>query len=74
MCSFDIKSLFTAVPLKQTLDICPETLYDLKGTELSLAKDSFIKSVEFNANGQMYQQLDRVAMGSQLGSTLAIYL
>ena len=69
MCSFDINSFFTvAAPLA---DISAETLYDLKGTETSLVKNTFIKllrlatkPVEFRANSdQMYQQLDGVEMG-----------
>ena len=74
MCSFHIKSLFTAVPLEETVNICAHALFDIKCPELSLTKKNFIKllrlatsSVEFSANDQMYKQLDGVAMGSPLG-------
>ena len=73
---FDIKSLFTAVPFKETINICAQALFDIK--ELSLTKKNFItllrlatSSVMFSANGQMYKQLDGVAMGSPLRATLA---
>ena len=76
MCSFDIKSLFTVLPLKGTINICVQALFDIKGPKQSLTKENFIQllrlttsKVEFSANSQMYKQLDGVAMVSPLGST-----
>ena len=77
MVSFDVQSLFTNVPLKETIDICAETLYH-KDNNLALQKSSFIKlmnlatsEIEFSFSGEMYRQTDGVAMGSPLGPTLA---
>ena len=78
MASFDIDSLFTNVPLDETIEISVKKLFGrnkkYKGfsrqqfkTLLSLAvKDSF-----FLFNGTYYEQVDGVAMGSPLGPTLA---
>ena len=77
MVSFDVRSLFTNVPLLETIDICAEALYD-NNNNIDLKKDSFKKliklatsSVEFSFNEEMYQQKDGVSMGSPLGPTLA---
>ena len=79
MCSFDIVSLFTNVPLRATLDICLNTLYrdqDVVPPPIpeNLLEKLLIKSttdVEFSFNGVMYKQIDGVAMGSPLGPVLA---
>ena len=77
MYSSDIKSLFTAISLNETIDTCAQTLFDINEAEPSLTKESFVKllhlattSVELGANGQMYQQLSVVAIGSPLEPTL----
>ena len=65
LCSFEISSLFTNVPLDETIEICADALYrghlDCPAT----------RGVEFSFNNQMYKQLDGVAMGSPLGRGLA---
>ena len=78
MASLDVDSLFTNIPLAETIDICCDLLFrdqpvvdGLNKTEfrtiLTIAtKESFILF-----NGAYYQQLDGVAMGSPLGPTLA---
>ena len=78
MSSLDVDSLFTNIPLDETIDICVELLFKdndiahgLNKSEfrtlLSLAtKESFILF-----DGNYYQQIDGVAMGSPLGPTLA---
>ena len=79
MCSFDIKSLFTNVPLNETISICADYLYsDAVPTVPSFSRDHFVSlmhwatsSVEFSFNGIMYQQHDGIAMGSPLGPILA---
>ena len=43
MCYFAIKSLFTAVALEETINIFAQDLFGIKGTELSLTKNNFIK-------------------------------
>ena len=76
MVSFDVKSLFTSVPLKETIDICAKVLYE--NTDIGLSKRNFIalmntatSGIEFSFDGEMYCQTDGVAMGSPLGPTLA---
>ena len=81
MCSFEIKSLFTAVPLEKTINNCAKHLFDITGLVLSLMKNNFTKLiqlatnlVEFSTNNQMYQQLNGVVKGSTLRPTLATVL
>ena len=79
MCSFDIKSLFTNIPLEKTIGICLDALYrsdDITppGVEEKVLRKLLIKctqEVEFSFNGDMYRQVDGVAMGSPLGPVLA---
>ena len=79
MCSFDVESLFTNIPLEETLQICLDTLY--RDSEISepampegLLRKLLVKAtteVEFSFDGVMYRQIDGVAMGSPLGPVLA---
>ena len=78
MCSFDVSSLFTNVPLDETIKICSEALYDQSNSRPVIPKDVFVElmksatsSVEFSFNNTMYKQTDGVAMGSPLGPALA---
>ena len=78
MCSFDVSSLFTNVPLEETIKICSEALYDQSNSRPVIPKDVFVElmksatsSVEFSFNNTMYKQTDGVAMGSPLGPALA---
>ena len=78
MCSFDVKSLFTNIPL-ETIQICLDTLYrdsDIPQPTMpeKLLKKLLVKAtteVEFSFDGMMYRQVDGVAMGSPLGPVLA---
>ena len=78
MCSFDIKSLFTNVPIEETIDICTQQLYHSDIERPSLSEKSFQKllrmvttGVEFSFDNIMFRQIDGVAMGSPLGPVLA---
>ena len=79
MCSYDVVSLFTNVPLRETIDICAAALYHNKSvTPPDLNESEFVKlmlmvtsGVEFSFDNVMYKQLDGVAMGSPLGPVLA---
>ena len=79
MCFFDISSLFTNVPLEETINICADTLYfDDSDAQPLISKAVFIElmksatsGVEFSFNDIMYKQTDGVAMGSSLGPALA---
>ena len=77
LCSFDICSLFTNVPLAGTIEICTKTLYDGHLPISVIPKHVFIKlmktattSIEFSFN-IMHRQINGVAMGSPLGPALA---
>ena len=79
MCSFDITSLFTNIPVEETIDICMDTLF--RNTSMTppnipekLLRKLVLKAtteVEFSFDGTLYKQVDGVAMGSPLGPVLA---
>ena len=78
MTSFDIDSLFTNIPLDETIDICCDKLFANCDSVQNLSKSQFREMLELATkdsfiafNGNYYQQVDGVAMGSPLGPTLA---
>ena len=78
LCLFDISSLFTSVPLKETMGICVEALYKDSSFTPPIPQVVFIElmesgtsSVEFSFNNTMCKQTDGVVMGSPLGAALA---
>ena len=87
MASFDVTSLFTNIPLNETINIIVDTLFDgteslnciLKSNEeFNFNKPQFRELLEkacldchFTFDGTIYRQVDGVAMGSPLGPTLA---
>ena len=78
MTSFDIDSLFTNLPLDETIDLCVKKLFKSKKKIKGLNKTQFRTLLEFATkksfflfNGKYYIQTDGVAMGSPLGPTLA---
>ena len=78
MCYFDVCSLFTKVPLDETIKICSNALYDDCDLQPLIPKDVFVElmksatsSVELSFNNAMYKQTDGVAMKSPLGPALA---
>ena len=77
MCSFDVCSLFTNVPLNETIQICLDKLYALPDPPaisrpvLKKLLEFAIKKSRFIFDGQYYDQIDGVAMGSPLGPVLA---
>ena len=78
MASFDIKSLSTNIPLRETLNLCLQNLYRNQARVKNLTKSSFYKLVKitmfesiFIFDGKFYEQCDGVTMGSTLGSALA---
>ena len=71
-------SLFTNIPLEETINICTESIYDQNDSIESLNKSEFkellslaTKGSYFTFNEILYNQLNGVAMGSPLGLTLA---
>jgi len=78
MTSFDVDSLFTNIPLDETIDICVSKLFGRKRKfngfskiELKQLLQFAVKDSLFLFNEQYYIQCDGVAMGSPLGPTLA---
>ena len=73
-----ISSLFTNVPLNETIKICADALYQGELNSPPFPEEVFIelmetatRSIEFSFNNEMYQQKDGVALGSPLGLALA---
>ena len=79
MVSFDVQSLFTNVPLSETIDIIINKLFPTQTTLFNgFNACSFRKLLElavidthFIFNGDVYKQIDGMAMGSPLGPTFA---
>ena len=76
--SFDVKSLFTNVPLDETIEIILNRIYDkneistdIRKSEIKELLNLCIKSVHFTFDGNLYVQNDGVAMGSPLRPVLA---
>ena len=78
--SFDVKSLFTSVPLEKTKVFILKKVYDEKKIQTNIPKTVlkellylWTKQLHFRSNDNIYIQCDGVAMGSPLGPLLAKY-
>ena len=78
MGSLDVDSLFTNIPLDETIDICINQLFEntdtiegFKKSELKQLLCFATKESYFIFNGLLYKQIDGVAMGSPLAPSLA---
>ena len=78
MDSLDVDSLFTNIPLNETIDICINQLFENTDTVEGFKKSDLkqllclaTKESYFIFNGLLYKQIDGVAMGSPLGPFLA---
>ena len=78
MISFDVKSLFTSVPLQETIYVALDRINHRKEIETSISKNDMrnlllmcAKNVHFCFGGDIYQQNDGLAMGSPLEPVLA---
>ena len=75
--SFDVESLFTNIPLKETIDLVADYVYKVKEAAPPFSKTVFKNMLKhatggyFLHNGNLYTQVDGVTMGSPLGPTLA---
>ena len=70
--SLDVDSLFTNIPLDETIDICVNQLFEgFKESELKQLLCLPTKESYFKFNSLLYKQIDGVAMGSPLGPSLA---
>ena len=74
MVSFDVKSLFTNVPLDRTIDIVLRRIYDKHELQTSITRSEMkellilcTKNVHFTFDNVIKVQNDGVAMGSPLG-------
>ena len=66
MASLDVDSLFTNIPLGETIDICVDNLYNDNENPPNIPKHNFC-----NLLNKYYKQVDGVATGSPLGPALA---
>ena len=78
MASFDVQSLFTNIPLNESIDIITNGLYKDSPKFMDLTKMQFkellgiaVKESPFLFNDKLYVQSDGVAMGSCLGPSFA---
>ena len=78
MASFDVESLFTNIPLQETIDLCIELLFNDKLNIDGFTITDFhgLLTVTMSESlvlfdGEYYKQIDGVAMGSPLGATFA---
>ena len=78
MASLDVTSLFTQIPLDETIDIICDSLFKENAKFKKLTKPQFkellnfaVKDSPFQFNNKLYTQVDGVAMGSPLGPTFA---
>ena len=78
MASFDVTSLFTNIPLDETIKIIARQLFCNSEIFHGFSQFKFIKllnlaveNCHFIFNGKFYDQVDGVAMGSPLGPLLA---
>ena len=77
MVSFDVESLFTNIPLEESIDLAIH--YIVEGnTDLKLRKSNLKQlflfataQIHISFNGNFYDQIDGVAMGSPLATVLA---
>ena len=78
MASLDVGSLFTNIPLQETIDLCEELLFTYKPNIDGFNITGFYELLTVTMSeslvlfeGEYYKQIDGVAMGSPLGPTFA---
>ena len=78
MASLDVDSLFTNVPLNETIDICVNELFKNQSKCFNLDKKQISDMLSLTTkesvilfDSEFYNQVDGVSMGSPLGPTLA---
>ena len=78
MASLDVESLFTNIPLQETIDLCVELLFNYKPNIDGFNITGFYELLTVTMSeslvlfeGEYYKQIDGVAMGSPLGPTFA---
>ena len=78
MATLDVESLFTNIPLEETINISCDSLFGSEAKINNFSRNDFEKLLRmalqnnfFNFDGKTYKQIDGVAMGSPLGPSLA---
>ena len=78
MASFDVESLFTNIPLKETINICVTSLFSTATDVLGITSTYFRSLLElavmnsfFIFNDKFYRQKEGVGMGLPLGPSFA---
>ena len=78
MASLDVESLFTNIPLQETIDLCVELLFNYKPNIDGFNITGFHELLTVTMSeslvlfeGEYYKQIDGVAMSSPLGPTFA---
>ena len=79
MASFDVKSVFTNIPLKFTTNLVVKSLFHdgctqfqgISQTQMKKLLKWICQSTTFQFNGKFYKQIDGVAMGSPIAPLLA---
>ena len=76
--SFDVESLFTNIPLQETVDLCVKLLFNDKSNIDGFTITDFHELLTITMSeslvlfdGEYYKRIDGVAMGSPLGPTFA---
>ena len=77
MIFYDVCNLFTNIPLKETIKLAVKLIFE-KRPEIKITRKQLTKLFKFATsgthflfNGNCYDQIDGVAMGSPLGPVLA---
>ena len=75
--SFDVSSLFTNIPLNETIELALDYILS-NNPEVNISRKDLKKLFQFATsethfyfNGEIYEQVDGVAMGSPLAPVLA---
>ena len=78
MASFDVTSLFTNIPVDETIEIISNQLFancmyfeGIDRSQFTKLLSLAVKNSHFTFNDRIYQQIDGVAMGSPLGPLFA---
>ena len=78
MASLDVESLFTNIPLQETIDLCVELLFNYKPNIDGFNITGFYELLTVTMSeslvlfeGEYYKQIDGVAMSSPLGPIFA---
>ena len=78
MASFDVVSLFTNIPLEETIEICVNKLFSESTTFMNFTRKLFtellslaVKSTFFVFDNRYYEQIEGLGMGLPLGPSFA---